>query len=180
MLMLSASKKMNSSQLWYELHDLFDTDDGSLPEIWLTHLTGSEVASIYLFLLSRGKDVPLYRTTFWDKQLQQARALDSVQNAAMLVVQGRAEPFHLLIGGLTLHEIIIPDLGIFVWDDSLYIDYRMGSEWGPAELGALFECLYHINKIAPEMQVVLEDGVIEQVQKRFRQVWQHYLHAAAT
>ena len=94
---------MIPSQLWDNLHELFDTDDGSFPEIWLTNLTGPQVEAIYSFFRSHGKDVTAGRTMFWDNQLEQDRLIESVENAAALVVQGIANPIYMVMGGLVFN-----------------------------------------------------------------------------
>lgn len=165
---------MNQSKIWNELHALFDTDDGSLPEIELTNLCSLHVGDIYLFLVSRGKDITSGGAHFWDNRLKQERAIDSVGNAATLVVQGIAEPFHIVISSLTVNGVNIPDLGIFVFQDSISLDYRMGIAWGPAELTAFLELLSQIKELAPDMQVSLQEGKSNELQERFLQIWQQY------
>jgi hypothetical protein len=43
------------SQLWDRLHQLFDTNDGSLPSIRLSNLNVQEVERIYLYLRSQSE-----------------------------------------------------------------------------------------------------------------------------
>jgi hypothetical protein len=80
----------------------------------------------------------------------------------------------MIIGELTLNNITIPDLGLFVFQDSVSLDYRMGSAWGPENLAALFEYLYQIKKLAPDMQLTLQEGEISEVQKKFQRIWKQY------
>ena len=151
---------MNKTYLWNELHDLFDTDDGSLPEIEIANLNAPQIGAIYSYLLSSGKDVTLGGGMFWDRDLDRDRYINEVENAALLVTKNIADPFHILVGGIEHDETIIPDLGVFIWDDSITLDYRMGSEWGPAELEALFYHLSRIKKIAPEMEISIYTGIM--------------------
>ena len=41
------------ADLWSIVHDLFDTDDGSLPDIFVENLTSSQIANIYSWVLSQ-------------------------------------------------------------------------------------------------------------------------------
>ena len=41
---------MNSSEVWKNLHKLFDTDNGDYSDIELLELTGNQVEEIFLFL----------------------------------------------------------------------------------------------------------------------------------
>jgi hypothetical protein len=81
--------------LWNDLHDLFDTDDGSLPEIWITNLSADGISTIYDMIRTVAKTLP-GQPTFWDKRRDQASLLASVPNAARLVAENLAEPFHFL------------------------------------------------------------------------------------
>jgi hypothetical protein len=165
---------MDKSQLWEELHDLFDTDDGSLPEIELTNLNSSQIGNIFLFLLSLGKEIQPNNATFWDNKLDQERSITSVGNAATLVTEYRASHFHIVVIGISLNGMTIPDLGVFVFQKNISLDYRMGSRWEPAQLSALFKLLSQIKKIAPEMNITLQEGEPEENQKRFQKALNQY------
>jgi hypothetical protein len=134
-----AENTMNQTQLWNELHGLFDTDDGSLPEIELTNLNGQQIGSIFLYLLSSGINVTRDGGTFWDNELNQTRSIRSVENAAILVTECRASPFNIVISGIKIGGIAIPDLGVFIFQKMISLDYRMGWEWGPTQLMGLLD-----------------------------------------
>ena len=69
-------------------HDLFEVDDGALPGITISNLTGEEVIRIYSHLRSRG-DNSSVNPHFWHKELQSDQPIDSVPNPAELVVSGK-------------------------------------------------------------------------------------------
>jgi hypothetical protein len=146
---------VNYFQLWKDLHDLFDTDDGSLPEIELTNLNPSQIGSVFSFLLVRGKEKD---GRFWDKELKAERNIEDVENAAMLVADYRAHPFHIVLSDIEVDGVTIPALGVFIFQKVIVLDYRMGEGWGPSELGALFCFLSQMKKLAPEMVVKLPQG----------------------
>ena len=139
-------------QLWEQLHNLFDTNDGSLPDIELNNLTTDQVENIYLYLRLSSKLIS-HSSYFWSFITDEEILVDSVENAASLVVNDEAECFHILIGGLCFGGTSIPDLGVFVSRDSICLDYRMGQEWGSTELGALFILFSRIREIAPLVEI---------------------------
>jgi hypothetical protein len=165
---------MNETKLWEELHDLFDTDDGSLPEIALTDLTRTQIGKIFFFLFSSGKDGTTHGGVFWDKELNLQRSIRDVENAAILVASYEAAPFHIVIRGMKHNSSIIPDLGIFVFQSSIFLDYRKGPEWESAKLEALFYYLYRIYQLAPDVKVGLQASEPEVLRKKFQNVWENY------
>ncbi len=127
----------NLEPLLAEILDLFSVDDGGLPEICLQGLTGNEVEEIYQALRQAtrflvGSPVFRHRGEHADKPL------DSVPNAARLVVQGEADPFHFLCRGITVDGVPLPDLGVFVLDTAVALDYERGPAWGPSQVAGLF------------------------------------------
>jgi hypothetical protein len=159
---------MNVFLIWEALHDLFDLDDGSLPEIDLTGLTGKHVADIFLFLSSQSQDITIGGARFWDKTLEQTRSVADIDSAANLVVHYKADSFYMVIGNLNSKDIIIPSIGIFVFQESISLDYRKGHNWSPEKIAALLEILCDLNKIAPEMQVTFQEGTTEVANERFQ------------
>lgn len=168
------------SSLWSELHDLFDTDDGSLPEVRVGYSISSAAVGGYALLRSRAARIVTEKAYFWSNTLDSERPIDSVANPAELVVSGEAEPFHVVFGGLQSQSVVIPDLGVFVFPDRLALDYRMGSEWGPGQLLAFFELLADLVALDPQASLSLEDGPLDEVVARFQRAWRRWAaeHAA--
>ena len=158
--------------LWRELRDLFDTDDGSLPEVHITNLSSADVPKGYEFIRAHS-EIVTERPYFWSLSEQQEVSLDSVPNAAALVVRGDAEAFHCVFR-VTVDGTPIPDLGVFVTPDSLLLDYRMGPEWNEAALTAFLRLLRELTRCAPGAKVSLEPWVIDDVQDRFRLAWERF------
>jgi len=169
-----------AQQLWDSLHDLFDTDDGCLPDIEMEGLPAEAVAELYAFLRSRSELVGYMphsltgQPCFWSVAEQEEVPLDAVPNPARLMSEGAAEAFHVILGGLRFGGAVIPDLGLFVFSDALAFDYRMRPEWGPAQVVALFECLRQIQRIAPSVQIGLPAGELPGVRERFVLALQQY------
>lgn len=168
---------MEAEELWKELHDLFDSDDGSLPEIWITNLSQVGVVAGFHYLQHACHSIA-DNTVFWSIEEQQDKPIDSVPNAAALVVAGHAEPFHFLCGGLTYGGEAIPNLGVCVFDDQIKLDYRMGEEWNGAKLEALFGILKELKRIDPGAKVTIEDYALAKVRKQFETTWERFLQTA--
>lgn len=120
--------------------DLFAADDGGLPEICLHGLSGPEVEDIYQIL--RQKTRFLVGSPVFRHRLERCdKPLDSVPNAARLVVQGEADPFHFLCRGITVDDVLLPDLGVFVLDNAVALDYERGPAWEAPQVAGLFRLL---------------------------------------
>jgi hypothetical protein len=160
--------------LWSELRDHFEIDDGSLPEIRVDYADPEAMIRGYATLREQARNVHGH-LSFWSISDEEARPLDSVPNAATLVVSGEAEPFHVLLVGVQPRGITLPDLGVFVDADRLTLDYRMGDEWGPAEVESLFALLSSLAAFDPRSSVSLQEGVLPEVEARFQRVWRRFL-----
>ena len=166
--------------LWTQLHDLFDTDDGSLPEVRVDYSDTTAMVTEYALLRERAVDALTQNPHFWSNVHKEERPLDSVSNPAALVASGEAAPFHVVFGGIRFCGVTIPDVGVFVFPDELVLDYRMGSPWGPKELEAFFQLLVELSAFDPQTSLSLEDGVLAEVVARFQQARRRYRaeHAA--
>jgi hypothetical protein len=103
------------------LHHLFDTNDGSnesLPSIEFNNLSDREVEKIYLYLRAHSE---LYPTDSYLSltATKEEIPVDSVENAAHLVIVGEAEGFYFMICKLSFRDIVVPDLGIFIDKNSI-------------------------------------------------------------
>ncbi|AKJ27087.1 hypothetical protein AAW51_0396 [Caldimonas brevitalea] len=58
-----------------------------------------------------------------------------------LVVSREAEAFHLVLGGMRMAGVTLPDLGVFVQPGGVTLDYPMGSEWGEMQIEAFVKLL---------------------------------------
>ena len=164
--------------LWPELHGAFDTDDGSLPEIDITNVSLEGIASMWMYLRTAASAY-IGDAWFWHNRTEQATPLDSVSNAARLVVTGEAEPFHSVLHGITYFGAVIPDLGVFVFQDAISLDYRMGTDWNAAKLTALFELLYQLQRIDPNAQISLSKSYFNSAwQTRFAVAFASYARRA--
>ncbi len=169
-----------ASWLWVELHDLFETDDGSLPEVCVDYTDPEAMARGYVLLRKRAHKVLPENASFWSVAENREQSLDSVSNAAALVVSREAEAFHVVFQGIQSHGVTLPDLGVFVFPDQLALDYRMGPPWGPAKVEAFFDLLSELADFDPHTSLSLEEGVLTEVVARFQAAWRRWIeeHAA--
>lgn len=168
-----------TSWLWKELGDLFDTDDGSLPEVRVDYRESAATASGYALLRQRAARVS-DKAFFWSKIHDAERPLDSVTNAAALVVSGEAAPFHVVFSGIQSGGVSVPDVGVFVFQDQLALDFRMGPAWGPRELEAFFGVLGELASLDPNASLSLHEGVLPDEAARFQNAWRRWSAEHAT
>jgi hypothetical protein len=129
----------SDSWIWSELRDFFDTDDGSLPEVRVSYAKHDAAATGYSLLRALAKCV--VSAEVYVSTMDGDVPLDAVPNAAELVAAGGADPFHVVLGGITIRGETIPDLGVLVFRDQLALDYRMGSAWNAPRLEAFLTLL---------------------------------------
>jgi hypothetical protein len=159
-----------SDKLWDRVSDCFDTDDGSLPGIEVSNLSQSEVAAIFAMLRSRShidSDVP----NFWSIIEAVSKPVDSVPNAAALVASGQAEAFHMIVGGIVANGVPLPPIGIFVWPDTIELDYRMGCGWGSSQVVGFFELLWDCSQLAANAVVAPAEFEGPPYPDRFLRAW---------
>jgi len=167
-------EKHLSEGLWEQVIECFNTDDGSLPGIEITKLSAEGVAGIYALLRSRSKLVG-EPPVFWSCSEEKSLLVDSVPNAAALVASGQAEPFHHCIDRLIASDVELPILGVFVWQDTVELDYRMGKEWGQNQIAGFFELLRDCCKIDPNAIVVPADFEGPPFPEQFARTWASYI-----
>ncbi|RJS92033.1 hypothetical protein [Salinisphaera sp. Q1T1-3] len=166
--------------LWNELRNLFDTDDGSLPEIRVDYRDSAATVAGYALLRGRAAGVVSDKAYFWSKTHDAEVSLDFVSNAAALVASGEAEAFHVVLGGIQSRGIAVPDLGVFVFPGQLALDYRIGPAWGSNELEAFFSLLGELVSLDPAATLSLEKGVLPDVVARFQNAWRRWSTEHAT
>lgn len=160
--------------LWAAVSDCFDTDDGSLPGVFVSSLQPDEVAAIYAMLRQRSQPAG-EPTEFWSEAKQASLPIDSVSNAAALVAAYEAAPFHFCIEGIAAGGVRLPVLGVFVFHESIELDYRMGAEWGPAEVHGFFELLRECCNLARGPTIIMPECEGPPYPDRFLQAWASYM-----
>lgn len=69
---------------------------------------------------------------------------------------------------------MIPDFGVFVIQNQLALDYRMGNDWTPMMLDGFFRLLLDLSVLDDKSFLSLEDRVQTDVTARFQQPWYRF------
>ena len=156
-----------------ELIEIFQKRDGALPDIELNNLTSSELISVYAFLRGCAKRISSAGAYYWCLKTESEVSIRINDNPATLVASSEAEPFHLCFDGITSPSgCKVPELGIFVFQDSLVIDYQMGASWTESALIGLFEIIDRIKVIAPKMDLKHRGNIFDNDGGLLESYWQ--------
>ena len=156
--------------IWELVRECFEADDGSLPSIEIVNLSPTGVAAVYAMLRRRSR-LTGEPPEFWSRQDEASLPIDSVPNAAAMVAANHADAFHHTIAGLVAGGVELPVLGVFVWSNCVELDYRMGPEWGPAEVAGFFELLRDCCEIEVGAAVLPADSEGPPYPDRFMRAW---------
>ncbi|MFZ2960587.1 MAG: hypothetical protein WA705_27220 [Candidatus Ozemobacteraceae bacterium] len=159
---------------WNSLHDLFDKDDGSFPEILINRLGGPGVIRGYSHIREKTKFL-VGAPAFTGRRDGREKLLDSVPNAAEVVVSGAAEPFHFLARQIVVDAGIIPELGVFIFENAIALDYQMGRQWSESTLEALFSLVRFLVRNGENPVVTHEESDRPMARQRFEAAISRYL-----
>lgn len=161
--------------LWIQVHELFDTDDGSLPDILVGNLTSDQVVTIYRWVRSQCE---IYSNngdaTVWHREHDCDVSIKSLDNPALLATSGRVEPFRHGLTRFTVSGVAIPQLTIEVSANEIGFDYRMGSDWGPSQVTALFDFLWSIQQLAPAATISHSHEGDSKPTQSFANAWREF------
>jgi hypothetical protein len=141
--------------LWPRVKRLFETDDGSLPDIYVENLSSDEVVAVYEWLMTQCEIA--HSPTLWSVERQQNLAIRDIPNPARAFVEGRVETIHHCLVGLYSHGVSLPELSVSVEPDGLSFDYRMGNHWTERTVLALFELLRKMQQRVPQARIFQTD-----------------------
>ena len=154
--------------LWNTTHDIFDTDDGNYSEICICSLTPEQVVAGYNFIRSKSRrlrGIP----TFFSYETQQEMELDSIGNAAEYVCRRKAKPFHFVSATIRVDRGILSDIGFFILDNAIAIDYQQGPLWGELEIETLMRIVMEIRKDAPNSFLQLPSSAPPEYRSRIEE-----------
>lgn len=134
--------------LWGELGELFDTDDGSLPEVVFDAPPRSALQPLFTFLMQRGRVNADRGGTLWDPAVEADIPITDVPDAGERVADGRVPSFHVVFNDIEVDGVTLPPLGAFFCEDEVALDYRMGDEWNPSVLAAFARLLGEMRELA--------------------------------
>ncbi len=141
--------------LWNTTHDIFDIDDGTYPEICICGLSSKQVVDGYNFLRSKIKRLR-GTPTFYSFETKNEIGLDEFGNAAELVCKRNAHPFHFVAATFKLGRGVLYDLGFFILDNAIAIDFQRGPLMGELEIETILRIIIEIRKNAPDSYLKLQ------------------------
>ncbi len=157
--------------LWNTTHDIFDADE-NYSEICICSLTPEQVVAGYNFIRSKCRRLR-GTPTFYSYETLQETGLDEIGNAAEFVCRRKAKPFHFISATIRLDRGILYDLGFFILDNAIAIDFQRGKLWGELEIETLMRIIMEIRKgasdsflqlpstAAPEYRGRIEEALIQ-------------------
>ncbi|HNX75233.1 MAG TPA: hypothetical protein PLM07_13045 [Candidatus Rifleibacterium sp.] len=129
--------------LWNQIHDIFDEDDGSYPEICICGLTTPEVIAAYRLIRNQARFL-VGKPRFLHHETGSETELDQVACAATLVCEQKASPFHFMVRNLTINRREVHEIGVFVFANAIAIDYEKSRIWGESQIEGLLRLVNQI------------------------------------
>lgn len=135
---------------WEKIRALFEDDSGNFPEICICNLSSEAVIEIFTRIKSITKTF-VGKPFFFDRRDGKEKLLLSEENPAGLVVKGEADPFHFLVRGLEIDGTRLPDLGVFVLQNAISLDFEPGREWGECQTLGFITLLSQLSDIGEKI-----------------------------
>ena len=158
---------------WSEVHHLFETDDGSLPDIYIENVTEQEKENIYNWVMSLTQ--PSGNPTVWSIKENMDVPLKEIKNPVKEFIQGNIESYRVALEEFNIDGTTIPQLSICVGTDGIEFDYRMGKEWGNNEVKSLFSFLSSIRNMARKAKIFQAyEGEYESPNREFTESFERY------
>jgi len=156
-----------SASIWERLNNFFSNQSG-FPEIHISNLSKDSVVKAYSLVLSLGKSL-VGTPLLWDRRDRREKPVISVEDPAKLVVEEKAEPFHLLIRGIEFAASKLPDIGVFVFPHAISFDFAPGKDWGENQILAFLELIAKVSNLNPATVVSLEEIIDTETKASFFQ-----------
>lgn len=163
---------------WNELEPLFQTPDGALPDIELNNVFPKSVAIGYEFI----RDNSVWPThtvpSYWSKTAERDVDFTQSDNPAKYVVEETADSFHICFDStLSPSGYKIPNLGVFIFQDSISLDYRAGPDWNVEAIKGLFEVIGYIYSISNTMSLKHLGNICDDTGDILESAWNSYKNA---
>lgn len=146
-----------------KIRGILHTDDGSLPDINFDFGQERIAADAYALIQGRASGLASEGARYWSKGRRSECPIRFGENPAIALLEGDAEGFHVVFGGLLSDAgAAIPDLGVFVLDaGSIALDYKMGPEWDEPAIIGLFELMLDLKSLADGVQISHDGNMFE-------------------
>ncbi len=162
---------------WEKIRTLFENDSGIFPEICICNLSGEAVVEIFNHIKSLTKTY-VGKPCFFDRRESREKLLLSETDPAGMVVKGEAEPFHFLVRGLEISKTRLPDLGVFILQNAVSLDFEPGQDWGEFQAYGLLTLLRDLSELgkncstsAGALFIRLEDIISPEIRQEFLKVF---------
>lgn len=150
-----------------DLSYYFENDDGSLPEIEIEFSSAGSLQCAFTHLFDLGaENITINGSYLWLREEGRDEPFSGPADAA-LVTEGKADPFHAVLGSISIGRHDLPDLGVLVAQSSLVIDYRMGPDWSRGRVEALLSLLRSLMALGGNVSVARWWGTDGQEKFRF-------------
>ncbi len=101
--------------------------------------------------------------------------IEHYKNPVKAFNAGEIEAFRHGLKQFKINNTIIPQLTLFVGQNRIEFDYRMGENWGAQQVEALFEFLALIKDRAPSAKIIQADeGYYDRPNTIFTSVFEEY------
>jgi hypothetical protein len=162
-----------------DIFNLFQADDGSLPDIFVTNLTTEQVETAYAWVLSHstvsGKLLTCDILGKEEFEIPYKDAATHFNLSNTQTIRFSLEGLHFNGSNLSGLTIALEEKG------ELSFDYRMGPEWDEACITAFFELLSGIKNIAQSAQLFhSDDGDRDNPNTEFAKVFTNYYNTNRT
>lgn len=160
--------------IWGAVKEYFEEDDGSLPDIFIVNLTHKEEEDIFNWILSITE--PFDNSEIYSIREDKNFPLKYYKNPVSAVITGEVYPFRLGLNKFIIKNVTIPQLTILISINEIEFDYRMGKQWGPEQVEALFEFLALIKDKAPSARIIqaYEGGLYNRPNIEFTTTFEDY------
>jgi hypothetical protein len=129
---------------------ILSKNDGSLPDIEFDFGIEKCVATAYQVIQNQSSYINSLKPYYWSRSREIEMPIIFGQNPAEILLNGDAEPFHLVFGGIISPSgKSVPDLGVFVLGETVIsLDYRMGEYWNKESVEGLFELMMSMKSLS--------------------------------
>jgi hypothetical protein len=144
--------------------EVLSENDGSLPDIEFDFGEEKLASAAYALIQKQASCLTSRGAHYWSKSKEIDIPIEFGENPAQLVLNGEAEPFHVVFGGMRSSSgHIIPDLGLFILGPTqISLDYRMGKDWNQAAIEGLFELMLSLNRLTANTKIQHSGNVFDQ------------------
>lgn len=142
--------------LWHTTENIFTNCDETDLEISICGLSAKEVVASYDFIRSKARRLR-GNPTLYSLDEQKEVGIDEIGNGAELVCRRQANPFYFVVASLKGNRTNISDLGFFIFDNGICIDFKPGPLWGEIEIEIFLLIILEIRKIASNSFIQIQD-----------------------